>query len=243
MDAYTVVRRVLGAPVRMLFWVRVEGIEHIPPTGGVLFAANHTSFWDSVVLLAVLPLRLKTKFIAKREHYTGTSWRGRFKARLAGIFALPVQREGEGRSQSNLASIVASDEHVQSGFAVGYHIEGSRTPEGYMFAGQWGAVRQARHRNVPIVPVVILGARDGRPFGPVTIRFGKPIKVNDYAHEEVNQSLRDNEDIVDTRKVAEVIAELGGLFYTDAKVTPTLALVLRENVEFCELVYGRPHAH
>ena len=54
----------VGGPVcRWLFRLRVEGYEHVPQSGAAIIAANHLSFFDSVVLALAVPRRLS--FVGK----------------------------------------------------------------------------------------------------------------------------------------------------------------------------------
>ena len=45
---------VLGPVLKVLFRPWVEGEEHIPDAGGVIFASNHLSFSDSIFLPLVV---------------------------------------------------------------------------------------------------------------------------------------------------------------------------------------------
>ena len=57
---------------------KVEGLEHVPPTGGAIFAGNHLSVADELFLGAVVPRHIA--FWAKAEYFTGTGFRGWFTA-------------------------------------------------------------------------------------------------------------------------------------------------------------------
>ena len=52
----------------------VEGLEHIPATGGAIFAGNHLSVADELFLGAVVPRHIA--FWAKAEYFNGTGLRG-----------------------------------------------------------------------------------------------------------------------------------------------------------------------
>jgi 1-acyl-sn-glycerol-3-phosphate acyltransferase len=55
---YPVARRVLSPIFTTLWKVEVQGLEHIPETGGAVFCPNHTSVIDSFFLPLVLPRRI-----------------------------------------------------------------------------------------------------------------------------------------------------------------------------------------
>ena len=52
---YEALHTVVPPLVRAIWRPRVEGIDNVPLTGPVLFASNHLSFADSVVIPIVAP--------------------------------------------------------------------------------------------------------------------------------------------------------------------------------------------
>ena len=52
----------------------VEGLEHIPATGGAIFAGNHLSVADELFLGSVVPRHIA--FWAKAEYFRGTGFEG-----------------------------------------------------------------------------------------------------------------------------------------------------------------------
>ena len=64
---YWVLKAVLTPVLRLLFPVRVEGLEHVPKNGAAILASNHLSFSDSVFLPLVLRRRLT--FVAYGHHW------------------------------------------------------------------------------------------------------------------------------------------------------------------------------
>ncbi len=67
-----VVAKVLSAPARRgLVRLRIEGAEHLPADGPAIIAANHLSFFDSVLLLFDLPRRVFA--LGKAEYADGGS--------------------------------------------------------------------------------------------------------------------------------------------------------------------------
>ncbi|MFV2102668.1 lysophospholipid acyltransferase family protein [Micromonospora sp. LOL_024] len=177
---YTIGKLTVGPTMRLAFRPTVEGLEHIPASGGAIFAGNHLSVADELFLGTVVPRHLA--FWAKSEYFTGTSIKGRFsKFVLTGLGAIPVERAG---GRAALAAFDAAIPALRGGDLVVVYPEGTRSPDGRLYRGRTGAVRLAIAAGVPIIPVGMIGtdrvqpigARLPRPFnGKITIRFGKPL--------------------------------------------------------------------
>ena len=77
----------LGGPMcRRLFPLHVEGEEHLPAAGAAIIAANHLSFFDSIVLALAVPRPLK--FVGKAEYLEHWPTRRLFPA----LGMIPVER-------------------------------------------------------------------------------------------------------------------------------------------------------
>src|SRR4051812_38578585 len=83
---YRVVRAVSSPLYRLLTPVRVVGAERLPMEGPVIVAANHVSFFDTVVLMLSVPR--KTYFVGKAEYMD--SWKTRTFFRALGL--IPIER-------------------------------------------------------------------------------------------------------------------------------------------------------
>ena len=72
---YLLVRTICWVPVRIVFRLRVEGLDRVPPTGGAIVAPTHRSNFDSVVVGVALNRHLR--FMAKAELYRSRpfAWR------------------------------------------------------------------------------------------------------------------------------------------------------------------------
>src|SRR5262245_51278631 len=120
----------LGAPVaRRLFPVRIEGDEHLPSTGRAIIAANHLSFFDSVVL--ALAVRRPINFVGKAEYLQ--SWKTRRLFPALGM--IPVERGSPRRAYEALEAAAGVLEAEQL-FAV--YPEGTRSQDGALQDGHNG---------------------------------------------------------------------------------------------------------
>ncbi len=208
--AYWIVKGVLTPLLRLLFKVRVEGLEYLPTRGAVILASNHVSFCDSIFLPLVL--RRRVTFVAKAEYFDDPKTAWFFRA----IGQIPIRREGGSASQRALDS--ASDV-LGGGGVFGIYPEGTRSPDGRLYKGHTGIARLALQTNAPIVPVAMIGTREAQPIGqvkpnffmPITVRFGKPLTYEHFAdREDDRQVLRSIAD-----EVMFELRELSGQEYVN----------------------------
>jgi 1-acyl-sn-glycerol-3-phosphate acyltransferase len=206
----------VGGPLcRRLFRLRVEGDEHLPPTGAAIIAANHLSFFDSVVLALAVPRPLS--FVGKAEYLD--SWKTRRLFPALGM--IPVERDSPRQAYGALqvaAEVLDADEL----FAV--YPEGTRSQDGALHDGRNGVGHLSLTTGASIIPTGIVGtdriqprgARLPRPFRSAIVRFGSPIEPSGY-----NGSRRDRRRRI-TRDVMSAISQLSGQTYTGGR-TPSSA--------------------
>ncbi|EWM68081.1 acyltransferase [Micromonospora sp. M42] len=177
---YTIGKLTVAPALRLAFRPHVEGLEHIPATGGAIFASNHLSVADELLLGTVVPRHLA--FWAKSEYFKGTGLKGGFsKFVLTGLGAIPVERAG---GRAALTAFDAAIPVLKAGDLVAVYPEGTRSPDGRLYRGRTGTVRLAIAAGVPIIPVGVTGTDKAQPIGTriprpgrakITIKFGKPL--------------------------------------------------------------------
>lgn len=199
--------RALTRPVaRVVYRPTVEGRENVPRTGPVLFASNHLSFIDSVVITVIAPRDVR--FLAKAEYFTGTGVRGRAsKVFFESIGAIPVDRESSTAAQDSLER---GREVLEGGGAFAIYPEGTRSRDGRLYKGRTGVAWLGLTTGCPIVPVALAGTEELLPVGatvprrrPVSIRFGGPIDSTAFGEAASARARR--------RLTDEVMAAIGAM--------------------------------
>lgn len=156
--------------VRVLYGLKVSGIENIPQSGGCIICPNHTSNADPVLL--AITFRRQIYFMAKAEL---------FKNRILGMLfkmvgAFPVER-GKG----DTSAIDTAEKVLDNGEQLGLFIEGTRSKVGDFLRPKTGCAMIAYKTKVPIVPVCITGTNEFKVkiLNKNVITIGAPIYPDD----------------------------------------------------------------
>ena len=176
---YPVAKAVVKPVVDALWRINVTGLHHVPAEGAAIFCPNHISFFDSLVLPAVLPRRIS--YVGKAEYMD--SWKTRYIFPAVGM--IPIDRGGGSSSQRALDTAARV---LERGEFFGIYPEGTRSRSGKLHRGHTGPARLALRTGAPLVPVGIrgtdaiqpAGASVPRPFLSCQVNIGRPIDVTRY---------------------------------------------------------------
>ncbi|RIK44094.1 MAG: 1-acyl-sn-glycerol-3-phosphate acyltransferase [Chloroflexi bacterium] len=154
--------------------LRVEGAEHVPPTGGCIVACNHTLGPDYVVLGYATPRQVY--YMAKIEIF---AWHPLLTKLFEAVGTFPVHR-GKG----DVTAIQSAVDVVRAGHVLGMFPEGTRSRTGKLNRGKSGVARIAMMAQAPVVPAVVINSAQILPSlfklrrrPEVIVRFGPPITV------------------------------------------------------------------
>jgi 1-acyl-sn-glycerol-3-phosphate acyltransferase len=162
-------RRVIGSQCARL-WLRAAGIpvevrgaELLPP-GPAVIVANHSSYVDGVVLKAVLPTRYA--FVIKKEMV---------KVPLAGLLLRRIGAEFVDRFNRHSGAMDARRlmRAASDGGSLVFFPEGTFTGRPGLARFHGGAFTIAARARMPVVPVVIRGARHVLRGGTIWPRPGR----------------------------------------------------------------------
>jgi 1-acyl-sn-glycerol-3-phosphate acyltransferase len=144
--------------------------------------SNHASHLDAPLILGSLPRKLARYLAAgaAADYFFDVWWR----KGLTSLFfnAFPVDRTGL-RGRHGLATSLLDD-----GIPLLLFPEGTRSRTGEMGAFKPGAAALCLSRDVPCLPVAIVGAAEAMPYGQkwpsrgrpqVFVTFGEPMRAED----------------------------------------------------------------
>ncbi|WP_433504910.1 lysophospholipid acyltransferase family protein [Pseudonocardia halophobica] len=208
------IRWVLAPLVRMIWRPRVQGVQHVPAQGPVIFAANHRAAVDTAVIPLVTPRPVA--FLAKAEYFTARSLKTRLIGRFLGALGyVPVDRAN---AKAGLAALEAGRTVLEAGGAFGIYPEGTRSLDGRLHRGHTGVASLALSTGAVVVPVGLVGTEKVQPVGKklprvarVEVRFGRPLDFSRYDGLEGSAAIRR----AVTDEVMDAIADLSGQVYVD----------------------------
>ena len=153
--------------------VRLVHADRLNPGTSVVLAANHESFYDILVLLAVLPMSVR--FLAKRNLFRlpFLGWS------MAAAGFIPVDRQSRSR---NAAVVDTALDRLERGRSLVVFPEETRTRDGELLPFKTGAALIALKAGLPVVPLGLAGTlriqrRGGFTITPsrVALAVGEPI--------------------------------------------------------------------
>ena len=173
---WSVIVRMLGWFLIIVYGYRRNGRENIPKSGPLLIISNHQSHLDSPAI-GSLVLDRPFKSIAKEALFSS-----RLLAYLMKRFGVISVNRGE----SDTAAIRGAISELKNGRSVMLFPEGSRSPDGEIKEFQRGVWMLIRRGNAMVLPVAVEGTFDIWPLGgklklrgKVEAAAGTPISTKD----------------------------------------------------------------
>lgn len=166
--------------MRMIYRIRITGLEHVPVEGPALLVCNHVSWIDALVLGSSQQRRIR--FLSYRAFFEN-----RWLSPLMRLMqVIPIAYDDPPRK------VVASLKHARQALEEGYQVcifaEGSITRTGNLLPFRPGFERIVKGTEIPIVPVYIDGAwgtifsyyrgrrlHSRRRRCPLAVHYGQPL--------------------------------------------------------------------
>lgn len=172
---YTIVRVISEWFFNTFYDFSHDGMENVPMTGPILFAANHVSHYDPPAIGCEVHRQIN--YFARDSLFKGLFGKG-----LVTIGTIPVARDNA--QASSLKAIFRS---LKAGGAVAIYPEGTRSPDGDFQEPKPGAGMIAIRSGATIIPTRLFGTYeifnkdDKHPKlgGHIHITYGKPMQTEE----------------------------------------------------------------
>lgn len=209
---YPICKRVVS-PIYNLWLRKVEGLNNLPKANGFILAANHSSYYDTILLHVNLIPLLNKRIIALVNSYY---WKNPItRIILNKGYCIPVYVK-EGMKKSNKNSINKALSYLKYGEIILIFPEGSRSDDGKIKKGYSGVSLLALKSKCPVIPVGIKDSFKVLPKGKLFPRFqrcelyiGKPMTFPEYYKKKINNKILEQV----TKKIMKNIANLIGQEY------------------------------
>ncbi len=181
--------------LRVVYKIRITGLENVPKSGAAVLVPNHSSWLDAVIF-RVFPPR-PVRIIA---------WAGNFKSGVMkkwADFCGVILMAGGPKSIRNAFKVAR--EALDEGEMLGVFAEGGISRSNQVRSFKPGLLKILDDRKVPIVPVYfdelwgsIFSYSEGKAFTkfprtfrrPVSIHFGKPVQPHPETMHEIQKSVQ-----------------------------------------------------
>jgi 1-acyl-sn-glycerol-3-phosphate acyltransferase len=182
--------------------VEVEGLDKIDPNGRYVFISNHLSYIDTPVIFSRIPVQFR--FLAKSGLFQIPFLGWHLKD--AGHISVSLKEP-----HAALRTLNRTAELIESrGISVLFFPEGGRAMDGKLKEFKDGAAYIAIKAQAPMVPVVLVGAREILPMGSGTIRRGLVrLRIGDPIS-TVGLTSRDDRRSLTEAAREQVVKMLGG---------------------------------
>ncbi len=180
---------------KLIYRLKVEGLENVPKDNDYIVCANHLSTLDPPLMCAVMPRRVS--FMAKKELFDikfirwWIDWLGAFA----------VNRESLDPSTVKTAAEIKKTQWV-----LGIFPQGTRGVPGEIRNVSKGFAGLARLTKCKVLPVGILGTEKAThiPFGgKITVKIGKPIPYSKNTDEVRDQWISSIQELTGYKYISE----------------------------------------
>jgi 1-acyl-sn-glycerol-3-phosphate acyltransferase len=206
----------------------------VPKKGAAIVASNHLAVIDSFVLPIVV--WRKIWFIGKKEYFRSDTLKNKLiKFFFTSMSVYPVDRNG-GRGAEEALNV--GKNALDSGNLFGIYPEGTRSPDGHLYKGRTGIAKLALEKQVPVIPVAMIGTREAQKPGQrfaypkrCGVVFGEPLHFDEFYDSYAEAVSTDNEQEVHTiirqvtDKIMRAIWEISDQTHVDMYATDAKKLI------------------
>jgi 1-acyl-sn-glycerol-3-phosphate acyltransferase len=192
---YYFLRKILKIILIVCFRLNISKINPKPVKGPFIYAANHESFMDGLLLIAAIPDRIH--FLVTEKY-----WMTRKLARILDYVVVSLKRD------KNLSVVRESVRYLQNSKSLAIFPEGKIRINQQTGRAKNGVAFIANHSNYPVIPIGIAGASEilnpktnGFRFARASVVIGNPIPPSENKYQMTDEIMA---EIIKLKQVAEI---------------------------------------
>ena len=207
--------KLIVMPVYKLWLRKVQGLENLPKNGPFIIVANHSSYYDALLLHSIIIPKINKKIHAL-VHYN--YWHNPVtRVILDWGECIPVfVKNGSKAQKKNKKAIEKAVNYLKNKGIIQIFPEGTRSSDGKLKKAYTGIARLVLEAKVPVLPTGITDSHKVLPKGKIFPRFtrcevkiGKLMYFKEYYEKKTNKKILENI----TRRIMKEIAKLIGQKY------------------------------
>lgn len=202
-------------PIYKLWLRKVHGLENLPKKGPFIIAANHSSYYDALLLHSIMIPKINMKIHALVDSRYWDNTITKTILNWGGCIPVFVKNEPESKKK-NKKAIELAIKYLKNKELVQVFPEGTRSHDGKLKKAYTGITKLVLKTKAPVLPVGIIGSHKTLPKGKIFPRFtrcevkiGKLMYFKKYYNKKVNEGIL--EEV--TRSIMKQIAKLIGQKY------------------------------
>ncbi len=186
MEFYDIAVFILKPIIRIFYKIEIKGQEKVPINEPLIFASNHKSNLDPVIIGLYMPR--KVSYMGKKEL---------FKNKIFGYILRKLNVFPVDRSKTDIATIKTALKILKNNGALGIFPQGRRMKEDGAGKAKAGTAMLSIKGKAKICPISIIGSY--KLFSKITLYINEPINLEEYyeeklsskAYEELSQHVLD----------------------------------------------------
>ena len=210
--AYTISKLTISPIIRL--WLRkISGLGNIPEDMPFIIAANHSSYYETLLVPSVILLKVNKRIHAFVDSSYWNIFFTRFFLDLWGSIPVYVNKEKNAKKK-NKASMEIASNYLKKGHIMMLFPEGQRSYDGKLKKAYNGAARLALLSKVPVLPIGVIGSNEVLPKGKFFLRFkrcevkiGKLIYFNKYYNKKINDKNLGQFTRIIMKEIAKLIGQ------------------------------------
>ncbi len=203
------------SPIIKLWLRKVNGIENIPKESAFIVAANHSSYYETLLVPSIIVLKINKRMHAFVDSTYWNFFITRFFLDMWQCIPVSVNKEKNSKEKNRVA-METSLNYLKEGHIMMIFPEGGRSHDGKLKKAYTGVAKLALMSKTPVLPIGVIGTNEILPKGSFFPRFkrceiniGKPMYFEKSSGKKINKKILNKI----TRDIMKQIAELIGQKY------------------------------